>query len=142
MKKIVLLLLLALLLTSCTAKVEIEENPEEKNEITDVEEDITPEENELPAVVIPDENETPEDVEAPEEPEEVETPEEEITTLPQEPVITPDENEVPAVIIPDENELEAVEPDFSDMTEEELQDLLDSFISEGTVVELPIIPIN
>ena len=154
MKKIIFLLLLALLLTSCTAKVEIEESPEEKTEITDVKEDITPQENELPAVVIPEENETTEDVEVPEVPEEIEepevseepeeivAPEEDLTTLPEAPAIIPDENEIPAVIVPEENELEAVDPDFSDITEEELQDLLDSFLSEGTVVELPIIPIN
>lgn len=135
MKKLIILsLILCFALTSCVAKVEVEEKPEEKIEvIEETEEEVKAEE---PKEEAPEEE--PKE-EVPEEKEENEIP---AVTIPEDDKIVPEENEVPAVIIPDENELEALPTDFSDITEEELQDLLEGFLSEGTVVELPILPIE
>ena len=132
MKKVILLLSLALLLTSCVAKVDVEEKPEEKIEVVEetpekTEEEKTEPEKEAPAedpVITPEETDVPNEI------------------IPEENEIIPDDNEVPSVIVPDENELEALPTDFSNITEDELESLLEGFLSEGTVVELPIIPIE
>ena len=135
MKRIIVLLIVALfVLTSCVAAV-VEGEVEEKVDVIEnsqADEEnlmVTPDENEIPAVSMTGENESAEN-----------------------PEIPLDENEIPAVSMtdenetvaptPDENELEAIPVDFDNITEEELTDLLESFVGQGQKIEFPILPIE
>lgn len=130
-KLIVTLTILALFLTSCATVVKTKETlsenkveVEEKEEVKESEE--TPEAE--PEVKEEAPVEVNGDVTTPETPDDTEKTEE-----------TPDDSDT--LPTPDENELDAKEIDFTDITEEELEGLLES-LTGGQTIEFPILPIE
>lgn len=125
-KLIVILTVLALFLTSCATVVKTKEvigenKVDEKEEVIEAPVESPEEKDETPV-------ESGDDVTPPEE-----------SLNPEEPVETPTDPD--ALPTPDENELDAKEIDFTDITEEDLEDLL-STITGGQTIEFPIIPIE
>ena len=138
MKRIfILALILILTLTSCATVVKTKEVMEDVK--APVTEEIKKSEEAPQIPTVPQDTAIPVTPETTIDPEEVESPDE-----------TPEDSQAPVesakpegedTIILDENETPAIEVNFEDITEEDLEDIFNA-ITGGETIEFPVIPIE